>query len=65
MGLNIIDLPVELLELIFCYAIPENWKYYLEGKWILDLRLLCSRLFILSVHFVISQLNSSVSFRIA
>jgi len=63
--MGLIDLPVELLESIIDYAIPKKWKYYLEGRWVLNLRLLCSKPFVLSFHFTILQLNSFVSSRIA
>jgi hypothetical protein len=62
MGLT--NLPTELLMLIFGYAIPDNWTFFLDGQWILTLRTLCSKPFILSFHFAVSQLSSSVLFRI-
>jgi len=62
--MGIIDLPLELLEFIVDYTIPENWIYYLEGRWILNLRLLCSKPFGSLSHFAVSQLNSSFFFRI-
>jgi hypothetical protein len=43
--MGLIDLHVELLEIIIDYAIPKNWKYYSEGQWVLNLRLLCSKPF--------------------
>jgi hypothetical protein len=52
MGLT--DLPAELLvSIIIDHVIPENWKYYSEGRWILNLRLLCSKplIFLLLFHF--------------
>ena len=60
--MGLVDLPVELLVSIIDYIIPKNWKYYSEGRSILKLRLLCSKPFILSLHFAVSQLNSSESF---
>jgi len=60
--MGLIDLPVELMEFIVDYTIPRNWKYYSDRQWVLNLRLLCSKPFILSFHFVVSQLSSSVSF---
>jgi hypothetical protein len=44
--MSFIDLPEELLMSIIDYSIPENWKYYSEGPWVLNLRLVCSKLFI-------------------
>jgi hypothetical protein len=61
--MGLIDLPLELLEFIIDYTIPENWKFYLEERWILNLRLLCSKPFICLFYFAVSKLNS-VSFRI-
>ena len=46
--MGLIDLPVELLIPIIDYAIPKNWKYYLEGQRVLSLRLICSKPFTLS-----------------
>src|SRR5437763_1008901 len=60
--MGLVGLPVEVLEHIIDYIIRENWKYYLEGRSILKLRLLCSKPFILSFHFVVSQLNCSELF---
>lgn len=40
------DFPLELLELIINFTIPNNWKYYSEGRLILNLSLVCSKSFI-------------------
>jgi len=47
--MGLMDLPVELLEVIIDYTIPENWKFYSGGRWILNLRLLSVS--ICSFHF--------------
>jgi hypothetical protein len=51
------------LEPIIDSTILKNWNYS-EGRWVLNLRLLCSKPFILPFHFAVSQLNSSFSVRI-
>jgi hypothetical protein len=42
--MGLVDLPIELLESIIDYIIPKTWKYYSEGRLVLNLRLLCSKL---------------------
>ena len=63
--MGLVDLPVELLEFIIDHIIPKNWKYYSEWQLVGNLRLVCSKLDLLSCRpFAVSQLNSSISFRI-
>jgi hypothetical protein len=57
------DLPIELLELIINFAIPDNWVYFTEERLVLNLRLVCSKAFIFS-PFDISTAEFFVSFRI-
>jgi hypothetical protein len=59
--MGLMELPAEVLvSIISDYAIPIDWNYYSEGQSVLNMRLVCSKLFIMSFHFAISQLNSSV-----